>query len=130
MRRIVIVGGGFAGVTLAQHLERRVPADLEVVVVSDENHLVFSPMLAEAAGRSISPVHMVVAVRQMLKRAGWLTARVSDIALGDHVIHYQTPGGTRGSLAYDHLVLACGSVVDLDARAWHVGLCLPAEDAG
>jgi NADH:ubiquinone reductase (H+-translocating) len=51
MRRIVSVGGGFAGVTLAQYLERGVPADLEVVVVSDENHLVFSPLLAEAAGR-------------------------------------------------------------------------------
>jgi NADH dehydrogenase len=50
-RRIVIGGGGFAGVTLAQHLEGGVPADLDVVVVSDENHLAFSPLLVEAAGR-------------------------------------------------------------------------------
>ena len=85
MRRTVIIGGGFAGVTLAQHLERRVPADLDVVVVSAANHLVVSPWLAEAAGRSISPMHLVVAGRQMLTRARWLTARVSDIELGDAV---------------------------------------------
>ena len=70
MRRTVIIGGGFAGVTLAQHLERRVPADLDVVVVSDaERDLVVSPWLAEAAGRSIAPMHLVVAGRQMLTRA-------------------------------------------------------------
>jgi NADH dehydrogenase len=130
LRRIVIVGGGFAGVTLAQHLERRVPADLDVVVVSDENHLVFSPLLAEAAGRSISPMHMVVAGRQMLKRAGWLTARVSDIALGDKVCHYQTPGGKRGALAYDQLVLACGSVMDLDAVPGMLAYAYPVKTLG
>jgi NADH:ubiquinone reductase (H+-translocating) len=130
LRRIVIVGGGFAGVTFAQHLERRVPADWDVVVVSDENHLMFSPLLAEAAGRSISPMHMVVAGRQMLKRARWLTARVSDIELSDNLLHYQTPGGTRGSLAYDHLVLACGSVVDLDAVPGMLAYAYPLKTLG
>ena len=130
MRRIVIIGGGFAGVTLAQHLERRVPADWDVVVVSNENHLVFSPLLAEAAGRSISPIHMVIAGRQMLKRARWLTARVSDIELGDNVFHYQTPVGTRGSLVYDQLVLACGSVVDLDAVPGMLAYAYPLKTLG
>jgi len=43
--RIVIVGGGFAGVTLAEYLARRVARDVEVVVMSTENHMVFTPML-------------------------------------------------------------------------------------
>ena len=102
----------------------------DVVVVSNENHLVFSPWLAEAAGRSISPIHMVVAGRQMLKRARWLTARVSDIELGDNVFHYQTPGGTRGSLVYDQLVLACGSVVDLDAVPGMLAYAYPLKTLG
>jgi len=130
MRRIVIIGGGFAGVTLAQHLERRVPADLDVVVVSAENHLVFSPLLAEAAGRSISPMHLVVAGRQMLTRAQWLTARVADLALRDHVLHYRTPDGTRGSLVYDQLVLACGSDVDLDAVPGMLAYPYPVKTLG
>ena len=59
--RIVIVGGGFAGVTLAQCLERLLPTTMEIVVLSAENHLVFTPMLPEVVGRTISPLHIVVA---------------------------------------------------------------------
>ena len=47
--RIVIVGGGFAGVTLAQRLERSLPEKMEIVVLSAQNHLVFTPMLPEVA---------------------------------------------------------------------------------
>jgi NADH dehydrogenase FAD-containing subunit len=73
---------------------------------------------------------MVVAGRQMLKRARWLTARVSDIELNDILLHYQTPGGTRGSLAYDHLVLACGSVVDLNAVLGMLAYTYPVKTLG
>ena len=78
-QRIVIVGGGFGGVTLAQHLERKVPSGIEIVLISSENHFVFTPMLAEAVGRSISPDHVVVVGRQMVRRTIWLKAQVTDI---------------------------------------------------
>jgi len=54
-KRTAIVGGGFAGVTLAQRLERLTGNETEIVLVSSENHLVFNPLLAEAVGREISP---------------------------------------------------------------------------
>ena len=41
--KIVIVGGGFAGVTLAQRLERLLPERTEIIVLSADNHLVFTP---------------------------------------------------------------------------------------
>ena len=66
--RFVIVGGGFAGVTLAQRLERLLPAETEVIVLSAVNHLVFTPMLPEVVGRTISPLHVVVAGRQLTRR--------------------------------------------------------------
>ena len=66
--RIIIVGSGFAGVTLADHLTRRVVRDVEVVVISSENHMVFTPMLAEVAGRSLSGLDVVMPGRQIAPR--------------------------------------------------------------
>ena len=90
--RIVIVGGGFAGVTLAEHLNRRVGRDIEVVVISSENHMVFTPMLAEVAGRSLSGLDVVVPGRQIAPRATWLTATVSGVDLKKNEVEYIAPG--------------------------------------
>src|SRR5581483_9471112 len=92
--RVVILGGGFAGVTLAQKLER-LADEVEVVLLSSENHLVFSPLLAEAVGREISPLHVVVPGRQMVRRAQWLTARATHIDRTANVVHYVS-GGEQG----------------------------------
>jgi len=112
--RIVIVGGGFAGVTLAQRLERLLPAQTEIVVLSADNHLVFTPMLPEVVGRTISPLHVVVAGRQLTRRTKWLEARVSRIDHEKNEAHYLRRDGTTASMRYTHLVLACGSAADLD----------------
>ena len=109
-RRVIIIGGGFGGVTVAQHLERRLPSEIEIVLISSENHFVFTPMLAEAVGRSISPDHVVVVGRQMVRRTTWLTAQVTDIDLQNHLVSYVGAGGESASLTYDQMVLACGSV--------------------
>src|SRR6516164_5595335 len=85
-RRVIIVGGGFGGVTLAQYLEKKVPAGIEIVIISSENHFVFTPMLAEVVGRSISPLHMSIAGRRMVHRSTWLTAQVTDIDLQTHLV--------------------------------------------
>jgi NADH dehydrogenase len=111
--RIVILGGGFAGVTLAQRLERLTDESVEVVLLSSENHLVFSPLLAEAVGREISPLHVVVPGRQMVRRTQWVTARATAVDRAANQVHYVSQAGERGVLSYDHLVIACGSVVDL-----------------
>jgi NADH dehydrogenase len=113
-RRVIIIGGGFGGVTLAQHLERKLSSDIDIVLISSENHFVFTPMLAEAVGRSISPDHVVVVGRQMVRRTTWLTAKVTDIDLQSNLVSYVGAGGASASLTYDHLVLACGSVVNMN----------------
>ncbi len=112
--RIVIVGGGFAGVTLAQRIERLLPASTEIVVLSAENHLVFTPMLPEVVGRTISPLHVVVAGRQLTRRTKWLEARVSRIDREKNEVHYLRQDGAAASLHYTQLVLACGAVVNLE----------------
>ena len=112
---IVIVGGGFAGATLAQHLERSLPAAIEIVVISGENHLVFTPMLPEVVGRTISPLHVVVAGRELTRRTRWLEARIVGIDRERRRARYELTNGESGTMEYAHLVLACGSTVDLSA---------------
>jgi NADH dehydrogenase len=111
--RIVIVGGGFAGVTLAQCLERLLPTQTEIVVLSADNHLVFTPMLPEVVGRTISPLQVVVAGRQLTRRTKWLEARVSRIDREKREAHYLRRDGTAASMRYTHLVLACGAAANL-----------------
>jgi NADH dehydrogenase len=129
-RRVIIIGGGFGGVTLAQHLERKLSSEVEIVLISSENHFVFTPMLAEVVGRSISPLHVVVAGRQMVRRATWLTAQVSDIDLQGNRLRYVGAGGESGSLTYDHLVLACGSIVNLNLMPGLAAYAYPLKTLG
>src|ERR1051326_7674622 len=129
-KRIVIVGGGFAGVTLAQRLERLTGKETEIVLVSSENPLVFSPLLAEAVGREISPMHVIVPGRQMVRRTRWLTARATALDWPAHLVHYASSGGERGTLAFDQLVIACGSVVDLNAVPGLAAYAYPLKTLG
>ena len=112
--RIIVVGGGFAGLTLAEDLNRRFARDVEVVVISCENHMVFTPMLAEVAGRSLSWLDVVVSGREIAPRATWLTATVTGVDLNKNEVEYARTDGKIATLSYAHLVLACGSSVNLD----------------
>ena len=112
--RVIIVGSGFAGVTLAEDLNRRAAPDIEVVVIGSENHMVFTPMLAEVAGRSLSGLDVVVPGRQIARRATWLTATVTSVDLNENEVDYTRPDGRTATLSYSHLVLACGSDINLD----------------
>lgn len=112
--RVVIVGGGFAGVALAEQLGRRLAPNVEVVVISSENHMVFTPMLAEVAGRSLSALDVVMSGRQIARGATWFTATVTGADLKKNEVEYTRPDGQRATLSYTHLVLACGSGVNLD----------------
>jgi NADH dehydrogenase len=121
---IVIVGGGFAGVYTARAIQRYVPADIPIVLFGQENHVVFTPLLGNVVGSSINPMHVVWPVRQMLKRVNCRTAAVTDIDLETHEVHYLTAARLPASQKYQHLILACGNVVNLDivpgmsAHAW------------
>ena len=54
-KAIAIVGGGFAGTTLARALDGKLPSGYELVLVSEESYTTFNPMLPEAVGASIFP---------------------------------------------------------------------------
>src|SRR5438445_271849 len=106
-RAVVIVGGGFAGVYAAHHLERRLPADRQIILFSQENHLIFTPLLGNVVGSSINPMHVVWPIRQMVRRSHCRTAAVTEIDLAAREVVYQTPAGRPASQPFEHLVLAC-----------------------
>ena len=115
-KNIVVVGGGFAGTTLARALERRLPAGHRVVLVSEESYTTFNPMLAEVVGASVFPEHVVAPIRQMLNRARgsqFIMGRVTDVDIDQRLVTMSTLAG-RHQLGYEHLVFAFGTRAHLD----------------
>ncbi len=112
--RVVILGGGFAGVGVAEHLEKKFGADpsVEFTLVSDTNALLFTPMLPEVAASSLEPTHISSPLRTSLGRTAVVRKRVDKIdPEGRKVLLAPDDGSSEGEeLAYDHLVLAVGSV--------------------
>jgi NADH dehydrogenase len=113
-KTIVVIGGGFAGVNTARYLQKWLPRDWQIILFSQENHLVFTPLLGDVVGSSINPMHVVGPIRQMIRRTSCRTAEVTGLDLPQRLVHYKTAAGYPASQAYDHLVLACGSVVNLN----------------
>jgi NADH:ubiquinone reductase (H+-translocating) len=98
-KNTVIVGGGFAGTTLARTLERRLPSGHRVVLVSKESYTTFTPMLAEVVGASVFPEHVVAPIRQMLRRSRFVMARITDVDFERRTITANTLTGAQDLLA-------------------------------
>jgi len=112
--RIVILGGGFAGVATAERLEQRFGGDpsVELTLVSDTNALLFTPMLAEVAANSLEPTHISSPLRTSLRRTQVVRGRVERIDLKRRRVLLKPDGGSsqEDEVSYDHLALAVGSV--------------------
>ncbi len=110
--RIVILGGGFAGVSTAMHLEKEFRDDptVSLTLVSETNALLFTPMLAEVAASSLEPTHISTPLRSTLRRTRVVRAKVSGIDLAARCV--QLPNREE-TLPYNHLVLALGAVSSL-----------------
>jgi NADH:ubiquinone reductase (H+-translocating) len=115
MKRIVILGGGFAGAYAARRLEKHFGGsdDLEVVLVSQENFILFTPMLHEVAGSDVGVTDVVQPLRKMLRRTRIVIAEVEAIDLAKKQVRIHHPDlATRYEVGYDQLVLALGAVTN------------------
>lgn len=112
--RIVIVGGGFAGVTTAQKLERLFGADpsVSLTLVSEANALLFTPMLTEVAGGSLEPTHISSPLRTSLRRTEVVHGRVESVDTERKQLLLSANGRStqRHAIPFDQLVLAVGSI--------------------
>lgn len=112
--RVVIVGGGFAGVAVAQELERTLPrGSASLDLVSRENFFLFHPMLPEAAGGSIEADHILNPIRQLCPRTTVTVGLAKEIDF-EHKVVVVAHGAHEAhtSIPYDYLVLAVGAVTN------------------
>src|SRR6202451_808252 len=112
LTRVVILGGGFAGMKTAQCLEKEFEKNISVhiTLVSETNALLFTPMLAEVAGSSLEPSHISTPLRTSLRRTQVIRGRVSKVDLEGRRIQVTVEGGGVRELVYDQVVFALGAV--------------------
>jgi NADH:ubiquinone reductase (H+-translocating) len=110
--RILILGGGFAGLEAARYLDRTAAkrADVEVTLVSRENFSLFTPMLHEVVASDLEPADICNPLRKLLRRVTVLNGEIESIDLvARRVTISYGISELRRELPFDHLVLALGS---------------------
>jgi len=113
MTRVVVLGGGFAGVHTAKYLTQLLGArnDVQVELLSDENYFVFQPLLPEVAAGGIAATHVVNPVRELVPRCRFRLCKVRTVDFAQRrVIVSQGEGLELFGVAYDHLVFCLGKV--------------------
>jgi NADH dehydrogenase len=106
--RVVIVGGGFAGLAAAHALRH---ADAEVVLIDRRNHHIFQPLLYQVATAVLSPAEIAAPIRQLevkQRNLGVLLAEVTGVDVASHTIEASSSGVGLRTIAFDYLVVATG----------------------
>ena len=108
-RRVVIVGGGFAGVAAAKRLRH---ADVDVVLIDRRNHQIFQPLLYQAATAVLAPSDIAAPLRQLATVQPNLTVQMAEIVAIDvqsRTVRAQLPDAAAFDVPFDFLVLAAGA---------------------
>ena len=117
-QRVVILGGGFAGVYTAMRLERRLKRrdDVELALISRDNYLVFQPLIPEVVSASIGLVDTIAPLRRLCPRTRLYTREIEAVDVGARTVTLRPGSRPRPLvLGYDHLVVALGNVPALGA---------------
>jgi len=114
--RVVILGGGFAGLYTALELERSLARNpnVEVTLVNSENFFLFTPMLHEVAASDLDMTHIVNPIRRALRIVSFFSGAATGIDLEKRVVtvSHGLEETHEHELPYDHLVLGLGSVTN------------------
>jgi NADH:ubiquinone reductase (H+-translocating) len=110
--RVIILGGGFAGLSAAMYLDKTLArrADAEVTLINRENFILFTPMLHEVAAGDLYPGDIVNPIRRILHHVKFVQAEVQAIDLSARRV--RCLGGVARldlEFEFDHLLLALGS---------------------
>lgn len=107
-RRVVILGGGFAGLYAVRALRR---APVEVTLVDPSAHHLFQPLLYQCASGILSTGQIARPLRSVLRRRGnvrCLLATATDVDAGRRIVRAEGPDGGTLDLPYDDLIVGVG----------------------
>jgi NADH dehydrogenase len=102
---VLVIGGGFGGLTVAQALAR---APVRITLVDETNHHTFQPLLYQVAMAGLSPADIAQPIRSILRgqrNVAVLLAKVSRVDLAARLVHLED----GASIGWDYLVVACGA---------------------
>ena len=103
--RVVVVGAGFAGLTLARSLKR---APVDVILVDQRNYHLFTPLLYQVASSLLNPSEIAQPVRKLVRRIHKCVFRLAEVV--DVDLEHRFIETDEGQISYDYLVVAAGSV--------------------
>jgi NADH dehydrogenase len=125
--RIVIAGGGFAGLYAAMHFDKGLArrADVEVTLISRENFILFTPMLHEVAAGDLYPGDIVNPLRRILRHVMFVEADVQSVDLQKRFVRCTAGIAERElNFEFDHLLLTLESETNFfnmdGVRDWSV----------
>src|SRR5262247_2381148 len=107
-KRVVIIGGGFAGIAAARALRR---ADVDVVLIDRRNHHIFQPLLYQVATAVLSSAEIAAPIRQLeakQQNLSVLLAEVTGVDVASRTIDAASGGAGVRKIAFDYLVVATG----------------------
>jgi NADH dehydrogenase len=111
MRKILIVGGGYAGFYAAWNLEKRLrPHEAQVTIVDPRSYMTYQPFLPEVTAGSVEARHVVVSLRAHLRRTEIVAARVTRIDHAHKKVTIRPIEGDTRELDYDIIVVTAGAV--------------------
>jgi NADH:ubiquinone reductase (H+-translocating) len=104
-KRIVIVGAGFAGLTIARKLANR--SDLQIVLIDKNNYHQFQPLFYQVAMAGLEPSSIAFPLRKVFQSKQNVHIRVTEVSTIDAAAKTIETG--LGTISYDYLVLAMGA---------------------
>ncbi len=116
---IVIVGGGFGGLKVAQTLEKllRFGDPVDVTLISRDNFLLFTPFLTEALGGMLDEADVASPLRAFLKRTNFVMGEVTAVDVHAKTVTYKRPLTDETEMVEaDQLVLSLGSTTSFHGQ--------------
>ncbi len=112
-KRVVIIGGGYAGVAAAQTLEKELAKDkhVSITLVSQNNFLIHTPMLSEVSASAVSAQNISPSLRSFFKNVQVIQSDIENIDMDKQIVHLSLDNRSqKNALRFDHLVLTTGSI--------------------